>query len=89
MSAMGSGATGIAFLLPLILGITAVTFVMTAIISLAPTEAEIREDAALTERLARMSGELDRRGADPAGRPRAWLPATGRRPVGLGFISAP
>ena len=89
MSAMGSGATGIAFLLPLILGITAVTFVMTAIISLAPTEAEIREDAALTERLARMSGQFDRRGADPAGQPRAWLPAAGRRPVGLGFISAP
>jgi len=54
-----------------------------------PAEAEIREDAALTERLARMSGELDRRGADPAGRRRAWLVAARGRPVGLGFISAP
>jgi NO-binding membrane sensor protein with MHYT domain len=55
MSGMGSGATGMAFLLPLILGITAVTFVLTAIITLAPTEAEIREDAALMERIARQS----------------------------------
>jgi NO-binding membrane sensor protein with MHYT domain len=89
MAAMGSGATGIAFLLPLILGITAVTFVMTAIISLAPTEDEIREDAALAERLARMSGEFDRRSAGPAGRPSAGLPAAAAHPVGLGFISAP
>jgi hypothetical protein len=86
---MGSGATGIAFLLPLILGITAVTFVMTAIISLAPTEAELREDAALTERLARMSGEFDRRSAGPAERPSAGLPTAAARPDGLGFISAP
>jgi NO-binding membrane sensor protein with MHYT domain len=55
MLGMGSGATGLAFLLPLILGITAVTFVLTAIITLAPTEAEIREDAALMERIARQS----------------------------------
>ena len=55
MLGMGSGATGLAFLLPLILGITAVTFVVTAIITLAPTEAEIREDAALMERIARQS----------------------------------
>jgi NO-binding membrane sensor protein with MHYT domain len=55
MSDMGSGATGLAFLLPLILGITAVTFVLTAIITLAPTEAEMREDAALMERIARQS----------------------------------
>jgi hypothetical protein len=32
-----------------------VTFVLTAIITLAPTEAEIREDAALMERIARQS----------------------------------
>ena len=55
MLGMGSGTTGLAFLLPLILGITAVTFVLTAIITLAPTEAEIREDAALMERIARQS----------------------------------
>jgi uncharacterized membrane protein YgcG len=33
-----------------------VTFVLAAIITLAPTEAELLEDAALLERIARMSG---------------------------------
>ena len=55
MAAMGGGASAQAFLLPLILGITAVTFVLAAIITLAPTEAEIREDAALMERIAKRS----------------------------------
>jgi NO-binding membrane sensor protein with MHYT domain len=67
MSAMGGGASGTAFLLPLILGITGVTFVLAAIITLAPTEAEIREDAALMERIARMSGSSGSRSADSAG----------------------
>ena len=57
MAAMGGGASAQAFLLPLILGITAVTFVLAAIITLAPTEAELREDAALMERLAKRSEE--------------------------------
>jgi NO-binding membrane sensor protein with MHYT domain len=57
MAAMGAGADAQAFLLPLILGITAVTFVLAATITLAPTEAEIREDAALMERLAKRSEE--------------------------------
>jgi NO-binding membrane sensor protein with MHYT domain len=43
MAAMGSGASAEAFLLPLILGITILTFLVTAIVTLAPTEAEIRE----------------------------------------------
>ena len=55
MAAMGGGATGSAFLVPLILGITVLTFVMTVIITLAPTEAEISADAALMERIARRS----------------------------------
>lgn len=61
MAAMGSGASAEAFLLPLILGITIVTFLVTAIVTLAPTEAEIREDAALMERLAQRSEELGQR----------------------------
>jgi NO-binding membrane sensor protein with MHYT domain len=40
------------FLLPLIVGISAVTFLLTAIVLVAPTEKEILEDAAL-DRLAR------------------------------------
>jgi len=39
------GASGGSFLLPLLLGITLVTFVLALAISLSPTEAEIREDA--------------------------------------------
>jgi NO-binding membrane sensor protein with MHYT domain len=67
MAAMGAGVSGRAFLLPLILGITAVSFVLAAIITLAPTEAELREDAALMERIARMSGSSGGRSADSAG----------------------
>jgi NO-binding membrane sensor protein with MHYT domain len=40
-----SGASGASFLLPLLLGITLVTFALTLAISLSPTEAEIRDDA--------------------------------------------
>jgi NO-binding membrane sensor protein with MHYT domain len=60
MAAMGGGASGTAFLLPLILGITVLAFLLTAIVTLAPTEAEMREDAALMERIARMSREPER-----------------------------
>jgi hypothetical protein len=60
MAAMGGGASAEAFLLPLILGITVLTFLVTAIVTLAPTEAEIREDAALMERIAKLSEGLER-----------------------------
>ena len=46
------GASATSFLLPLILGISILTFVLTAVISLSPTEAEIREDAELMARIA-------------------------------------
>lgn len=61
VAAMGSGASAEAFLLPLILGITIVTFLVTAIVTMAPTEAEIREEAALMERIAKRSEELGQR----------------------------
>jgi NO-binding membrane sensor protein with MHYT domain len=48
--AMG-GASATSFLLPLIIGISIVTFVMTATIALAPTEAEITQDAELMRRI--------------------------------------
>jgi NO-binding membrane sensor protein with MHYT domain len=50
---MGGGVTAAAFLLPLIIGISLLAFALTVVISLSPTEAEIREDAAL---IARISG---------------------------------
>jgi hypothetical protein len=61
MASMGSGATAEAFLLPLILGIIILTFLVTAIVTLAPTEAELREDAALMERISELSERLEGR----------------------------
>jgi NO-binding membrane sensor protein with MHYT domain len=66
MASMGGGASGSAFLLPLILGITVLTFLVTAIVTLAPTEAEIREDAALMDRIAELSERLEGRSSLPA-----------------------
>jgi NO-binding membrane sensor protein with MHYT domain len=58
MAAMGGGgASATAFLLPLILGISTLAFLVTAVITLAPSEAEIREDAALMSRLAHLAGQ--------------------------------
>jgi NO-binding membrane sensor protein with MHYT domain len=58
MASMGGGAGATSFLLPLILGISILTFLLTAIVTLAPTPDEIREDAALMERINRLSKEL-------------------------------
>src|SRR5882724_3643900 len=51
MSAM-SGTAGASFLVPLLVGITIVTFAVTLVISLSPTEDEIHEDARLRDRIA-------------------------------------
>ncbi len=53
MSMSGMSAEG--FLLPLLLGVSVLTFLMTLVISLSPTEEEIHEEASLRERL-RASG---------------------------------
>jgi NO-binding membrane sensor protein with MHYT domain len=58
MAAMGTGASATAFLLPLILGISIVAFLVTAIVTMAPTEEEMREDAALMERIEQLSRNL-------------------------------
>ena len=47
-----SGVSPDAFLLPLILGISILAFILAAVIALAPTGDEIREDNALMERIA-------------------------------------
>jgi len=52
MAGMQGGASATSFLLPLIFGISILTFVMTAVISLSPTEAEIRKDAEFIARAA-------------------------------------
>jgi NO-binding membrane sensor protein with MHYT domain len=51
-AAMQGGASAGAFLLPLIAGISILAFILTVVISLSPTEAEIREEAALMARIA-------------------------------------
>jgi hypothetical protein len=65
--------SGQAFLLPLIVGISLLAFALTVIISLSPTEAEMREDAALMAHLA------GRPAAPPAGVHRAAGPADAPR----------
>jgi NO-binding membrane sensor protein with MHYT domain len=52
----GSGASASSFLLPLIIGISIVTMIMTAALSLSPTKAELRKEAELFERIARDYG---------------------------------
>jgi NO-binding membrane sensor protein with MHYT domain len=49
---MRGGASASSFLLPLIFGISILTFVLTAAISLSPTEAEIRKEDELIARIA-------------------------------------
>jgi NO-binding membrane sensor protein with MHYT domain len=75
MPGMQGGASASAFLLPLILGISILTFVLTAVISLSPTEAEIREEADLMARIASNQGThaggLSGRPLRPWGRCRA------------------
>ncbi len=46
-----SGESAESFLLPLLLGVSVATFLMTLVIALSPSEDEIREDASLSERI--------------------------------------
>lgn len=54
-TAMSGGVSGVEFLLPLIIGITVLAFLVTTVVMLAPSEEEIREEAALMERIANLS----------------------------------
>ena len=67
MAAM-SGSPAVSFLVPLLVGITIVTFAVTLVISLSPTEDEIHEDARLRDRIATES--TDTRPASGPSRPR-------------------
>ena len=68
MAAM-SGSTAVSFLVPLLVGITIVTFAVTLVISLSPTEDEIHEDARLRDRIA-TEFSADARPASGRSRPR-------------------
>jgi NO-binding membrane sensor protein with MHYT domain len=52
------GATAESFLLPLIIGIGAISIIMTALLVFSPTEAEILEDRALMERINEATARL-------------------------------
>jgi NO-binding membrane sensor protein with MHYT domain len=52
LAGMSGGVRAQSFLLPLIIGISLLAFALTVIISLSPTEAEMREDAALMAHLS-------------------------------------
>ena len=68
------------FLLPLIVVISTLTFILTFIVALAPTEDEIRADAAMQARIAELELQISERHAadEAAGRGfgRYGLPAT-------------
>jgi NO-binding membrane sensor protein with MHYT domain len=68
MSGMGSGASGMSFLVPLLVGITIVTFAVTLVISLSPSEDEIHEDARLRDRIATESSASGLASPQPAPR---------------------
>jgi NO-binding membrane sensor protein with MHYT domain len=54
MGTMSGGATPVAFLFPLLLGISVLTLVLTLTISMSPDEEEIREDLEMRQRLERL-----------------------------------
>jgi NO-binding membrane sensor protein with MHYT domain len=55
----GGGATAVAFLLPLLIGISILAFIMTATLALSPTEQELREDAELRQRIQNVSRSVE------------------------------
>lgn len=61
-----SGASSVSFLVPLLLGITIVTFILTLTISLSPSEEEIHADAAMLTRIEEARKARDNVAADPA-----------------------
>jgi NO-binding membrane sensor protein with MHYT domain len=70
MAAMpGGGASPVAFLFPLLIGISVLTLVMTLTITMSPGEEEIREDIAMRERMELLKQRAD--SADPRTRPRS------------------
>ena len=82
-----SGSTASSFLVPLLLGVSLVTFVLTLTISLSPTEDEIHADAVLQRRLDNEFSSSMRVNGQGAGAPRAAAqrPATPRPAAASAF----
>jgi NO-binding membrane sensor protein with MHYT domain len=80
-----SGSGGSSFLVPLILGLSLVTFVLTLTISLSPTEDEIRADAELQNRIDSQFARGRRVGGqETAGQPIGQQASTPPRPSSSG-----
>jgi NO-binding membrane sensor protein with MHYT domain len=78
-----SGSTASSFLVPLLLGVSLVTFVLTLTISLSPTEDEINADAVLQNRFS----DVTRAGGqEPAVQPGDQHAGTYSRPTGNGSL---
>jgi NO-binding membrane sensor protein with MHYT domain len=77
------GASASAFLLPLIIGVSVLTFVLTATIALSPTDAEISADAELMRRIEDVRAQapdaaiMTSVSMAPAKRERRWRPSSG------------
>jgi NO-binding membrane sensor protein with MHYT domain len=61
----GSGATAVAFLLPLVVGISVISFILTTTIAITPDHNEIRAEADLRERISRSGEQQDAHPAPP------------------------
>jgi NO-binding membrane sensor protein with MHYT domain len=70
LASMSGGVSAQVFLLPLIVGISLLAFALTVVISLSPTEAEMREDAALMAYLSTPPLERPRGAHRPPSRAR-------------------
>ena len=81
MAATG-GSSGMSFLVPLLVGITIVTFAVTLVISLSPTEDEIHEDARLRDRIAAgfSASEPGSQPPRPQAQPSLWTPQAQAQP---------
>jgi NO-binding membrane sensor protein with MHYT domain len=69
MEMAGGGATAETFLLPLLIGISILAFVMTATLALSPSDAELRAEAALMQRIEELRDDHDGRGGQDAAPP--------------------
>ena len=59
MAMTGSGATAVTFLLPLVVGISVISFILTTTIAITPDHHEIRAEASLMERISREAEPRD------------------------------
>jgi NO-binding membrane sensor protein with MHYT domain len=79
MAATG-GSSGMSFLVPLLVGVTIVTFAVTLVISLSPTEDEIHEDARLRDRIATGFSATEPASQQPQAQPSLWTPQAQPQP---------